>query len=231
MVQKVVGSIPISHPTTMRLASVVQRLVCKFSKLEMRFRLPPLAPLILVMESQFGLEYRHVDRQNLEAALQIQRETWPDDVDYDDFADKVEHTRDDNCFFLIYDTGKLIGLVGVDVWRKQYPDTIWLDWFTILPQYRRRGYGTKVLQDTIAYCKTLKRFRSFRVETTTYEYADASLALYDKVIGFYEDYTAEDTAADQLRTRIYSLPLLGELEAWNNRPLGLREYYNRLEKK
>ena len=25
-------------------ASVVQRLVCKFSKLEMRFRLPPLAP-------------------------------------------------------------------------------------------------------------------------------------------------------------------------------------------
>lgn len=30
-------------PHTM-FASVVQRLVCKFSKLEMRFRLPPLAP-------------------------------------------------------------------------------------------------------------------------------------------------------------------------------------------
>ena len=27
-----------------KFASVVQRLVCKFSKLEMRFRLPPLAP-------------------------------------------------------------------------------------------------------------------------------------------------------------------------------------------
>ena len=68
MVQKVVGSIPISHPISRFqfipylaappvakphpadfrpdpfLASVVQRLVYKFSKLGMRFRLPPLAP-------------------------------------------------------------------------------------------------------------------------------------------------------------------------------------------
>ena len=31
-------------PPHIKVASVVQRLVCKFSKLEMRFRLPPLAP-------------------------------------------------------------------------------------------------------------------------------------------------------------------------------------------
>ena len=68
MVQKVVGSIPISHPTgfyvksdmswepelaqTVRsryptpFAGIVQRLVCEFSKLEMRFRLPLPAPSV-----------------------------------------------------------------------------------------------------------------------------------------------------------------------------------------
>ena len=40
MVQKVVGSIPISHPT----AGIVQWLVCKFSKLEMRVRFSLPAP-------------------------------------------------------------------------------------------------------------------------------------------------------------------------------------------
>lgn len=49
MVQKVVGSIPISHPkfTLLIYAGVVQRLVCKFSKLEIGFRLPSPAPFKL----------------------------------------------------------------------------------------------------------------------------------------------------------------------------------------
>ena len=47
MVQKVVGSIPISHPI-ISVAGIVQRLVCKFSKLEMRFRLSLPAPFLLI---------------------------------------------------------------------------------------------------------------------------------------------------------------------------------------
>ena len=52
MVQKVVGSIPISHPRC--CAGVVQRLVCKFSKLEIGFRLPSPAPLCLQGHFLFG---------------------------------------------------------------------------------------------------------------------------------------------------------------------------------
>ena len=44
MVQKVVGSIPISHPI---YAGIVQWLVCKFSKLEMRVRFSLPAPFEL----------------------------------------------------------------------------------------------------------------------------------------------------------------------------------------
>ena len=44
--QGAIGSIPISHPIKVfLLAGVVQRLVCKFSKLEIGFRLPSPAPI------------------------------------------------------------------------------------------------------------------------------------------------------------------------------------------
>lgn len=71
-------------------------------------------------------------------------------------------------FFLVYNEDELIGITGVDVFR-EYPETIWLDWFTILPQHRNKGYGKKVLLDTIQYCKNLNRYDTFRVETTYYE--------------------------------------------------------------
>ena len=46
MVQKVVGSIPISHP--IYYAGIVQWLVCKFSKLEMRVQFSLPAPEIKI---------------------------------------------------------------------------------------------------------------------------------------------------------------------------------------
>ena len=114
----------------------------------------------------------------------------------------------------------------MDVFR-EYPDTIWLDWFAILPQFRKMGYGKKVLLDTINYCKQLKRYKSFRIETTYYENRPA-LFLYDKVMHYKENYTAEDTKYNKTQTLIYTYVLNGKLEPWNNKYLGLREYYNSL---
>ena len=44
-----------------------------------------------------------------------------------------------------------------------------------------------------------------------------------------EDYTIEDTNDLKTETLIYTYPLYGELELWNNKYLGLREYYNSLK--
>lgn len=181
------------------------------------------------MKSQFGLTYVYLNVENIDIAYQIQKETWPEDPDYDDLYDKATNTLDDNCFFLVYDEDSLIGITGVDVFR-QYPDTIWLDWFTILPNYRRKGYGEKVLLDVIEYCKSLKKYQSFRVETTYYESRPA-LFLYDKIMKVKEKYTREDTEDIKNNTLIYTYPLNGKLKLWNNQYLGLREYYNNLNKK
>lgn len=179
------------------------------------------------MNSLYELDYIPLTLENFDIAYNIQKKQWPDDPDYNDLYEKATKTKDDNIIFLVYDKNDLIGITGVDVYD-EYPDTIWLDWFTILEKYRKKGYGTKVLLDTINYCKKLKKYDVFRVETTYYENRPA-LFLYDKIMELKENYTIEDTENDKTETLIYSYSLNGKLDLWNNRYLGLREYYDNLK--
>lgn len=179
------------------------------------------------MKSLYNLKYEILNLKNLDTAFKIQKETWPNDPDYEDLYDKAVNTKDDNCFFLVYDENNLIGITGVGV-NREYPKTIWLDWFTILPEHRRKGYGKKVLLDTIQYCKKLNRYDDFRIDTTYYEGRPA-LYLYDEVMQMKEKYTIEDTENLKSNTIIYSYSLNGKLELWNNKYLGLNEYYDRLK--
>jgi len=179
------------------------------------------------MKSLYNLKYEMLTLKNLDIAFQIQKETWPNDPDYKDLYDKAINTRDDNCFFLVYDKETLIGITGVDV-NDRYTDTIWLDWFTILKEHRRKGYGRKVLLDTIQYCKKLNKYAFFRIDTTYYEKRPA-LILYDKVMQLRENYTIEDTKDDKNNFIIYSYGLKGKLEPWNNKYLGLRSYYDQCQ--
>ena len=179
------------------------------------------------VKSSFELNYIPINLDNIGLAYKIQKETWPDDPDYDDLYDKATNPLDDNCFFIVYDKSELIGITGVDVFR-QYPEDIWLDWFTVLPKYRRKGYGEKILLDTINYCKSLNRYKNFRIEVT-YQENRPALFLYDNVMEIKEDYTAEDTEDYKTQTLIYTYHLNGNLELWDNKYLGLREYYKSME--
>lgn len=181
------------------------------------------------MESLYNLTYVPLSLDNFDIAYKIQTETWPKDPDYNDLYDKAVNTKDDNIIFLVYDKNNLIGITGVDVFR-EYPDTIWLDWFTILEKYRKKGYGTKVLLDTINYCKQLKKYDAFRVEVTYYKKRPA-IYLYNKIMQVKEEYTVEDTKSNKTNTLIYSYSLNGKLKLWNNRYLGLREYYDSIKNK
>ena len=77
MVQKVVGSIPISHPISLQLASVVQRLVYKFSKLGMRVRLPPLAPeKVKISTCAYFLVSLECSRERFYISLVFYAQSW-----------------------------------------------------------------------------------------------------------------------------------------------------------
>lgn len=161
---------------------------------------------------------------NLDIAYKIQKDTWPDDPDYRDLYNKAMNSSAENCFFLVYSKDNLIGITGVEA-SEEYPDTIWLDWFTVLSEYRCQGYGKKILLDTINYCKNLQKYNYFRVDTTYYKNRPA-LFLYDEVMDLREKYTAEDTNKSKNNFLIYTYSFNGNLEAWNNRYLGLKEYFD-----
>lgn len=172
-----------------------------------------------------NLNYKKIDKNNIELAYKVQKSIWPDDPDYDNFLDKINNPSDDNISWLVYDNKNLIGITGVyteDIDK----ESIWLDWFAILPQYRKKGYGEKVLLDTINYCKKLNRYLYFRLDTTYYENRPA-LFLYDKIMDLREEYTKEDTEERKYNYLIYTYALNGKIKPWNNRYLGLNEYYSK----
>lgn len=47
------------------------------------------------MESLFNLKYKILNLENLDVAFKIQKETWPDDSDYEDLYDKVMQLKED----------------------------------------------------------------------------------------------------------------------------------------
>lgn len=172
-----------------------------------------------------NISYKKVDKNNVNIACTIQKQIWPDDPDYKSFVNKISNPSDDNISWIIYDNKEVVGITGVYV-EDVDNESIWLDWFAILPQYRKRGYGEKALLDTIDYCKQLNKYLYFRVDTTYYENRPA-VFLYDKVMDLCEKYTAEDTDEKKYNYLIYTYGLHNKIKPWNNRYLGLNEYYDK----
>lgn len=171
----------------------------------------------------FNVKYVEVTMDNIDIAYNIQKAIWKTDPDYNNFFKKANNTKDDNIAFIVYFQGVPIGITGVyieDIDLK----SIWLDWFCVLPEYRRIGLGKTILTDTIQYAKELKRFEYFRVETTYWEGRPA-IKLYDEIMTFKEKYTIEDTSEIQHNWIIYTYTFGDKREYWNNRNLELEDYY------
>lgn len=170
-----------------------------------------------------NINYKKITKNNIDIAYSIQKSIWPESPDYDIFLDKINNPSDNFISWLVYHNSDIIGITGVYV-EDLDNESIWLDWFAILPQYRKKGYGRKVLLDTINYCKKLKKYSYFRIDTTYYENRPA-LFLYDEIMELCENYTVENTDDQNYKYLIYTYALHGKIKPWNNRYLGLNEYY------
>lgn len=175
------------------------------------------------MQSKTGeLIYKKVDKGNLQTALAIQHRIWPtEDVDKD-YTEKVLYPEDpSNVSWLVYRDGVLVGLTGVFTFDPEEPgydrgESIWMDWFAILPEFRRQHLGQQVLLDTIDYARQLRKYKYFRLDTTYFPNRPA-LLLYDRIMPLREAYTAEDTPDHKHDFLIYSCSLDGSpVKPWNN---------------
>ena len=173
------------------------------------------------------LTYQKVTPESLPTALEIIHRIWPNAEVDEDFLDKPLHPEDDtNVTWLVYAGDELIGLTGIFTFDEDEPgyddaESVWMDWFAILPEYRKNHYGSQVLLDTIEYCKKLKPYKYFRIDTTYFENRP-TVGLYDKYMPLREEYTAEDTPGKKQHYLIYSCSLDNSpVKPWNNHFLDL----------
>lgn len=172
------------------------------------------------------IQYVEVDQDNLEIAYEIQKTIWTSEPDYQSFYRKIAYPDIYEKFFIVYFDNQPIGITGT--YTEDFDlESIWLDWYGILPEYRGNGYGKIILLDTIRYCREFKQFLYFRLDTTYWENRPA-VCLYDKVMDLKEDYTIEDTETEKHGYLIYTYNLkrTGYTKPWNNRFIGLVEHYN-----
>jgi ribosomal protein S18 acetylase RimI-like enzyme len=70
--------------------------------------------------------------------------------------------------------GSIIASCMINDWEKPY---VWLSWFNVLPQYRRKGVGTFMLREILVYCKGK---RKKNVSLSVVAKNKAALAMYRK---------------------------------------------------
>lgn len=170
------------------------------------------------------LNYVKVSKDNYKIAYNIQKQIWVDEPDYENFKNKSESNELDNISWIVFYNNEPIGITGFFT-EGFDSETIWLDWYGVLPQYRQNGFGRKILLDTIEYCKNLNKYEYLRLDTTYWDGRPA-ISLYDSVMTFKEKYAIEDEETSH-NWWIYTYSLKGKKELWNNRYIGLTEYYDK----
>lgn len=166
-----------------------------------------------------------VDFNNYEEAIKIQNEIFPYEdgtinilasLDRELFMEKTKiFYEDDNVkYYIAYINNEAVGITGIYHYQE---DEAWLAWFGILPQYRHKGYGEKLLEETIKIVKE-QGYKTFRLYTDKVENAKA-IKLYEKLGFIGEKYSVERLSYD---CWIYSKSLYdNDVELWNNKNLNL----------
>jgi len=179
---------------------------------------------------KLNLIFEKVTIKNLDAAIQIQRDILPEDdgiVNIQISTDKEfikKYGIDDNkyldtsTYWLCIDNNEFIGITGLYSYF-EYPKDVWLGWFGVLPKFRERGYGKRVLLWTMEKAKELG-FENFRLYTDIV-YDKEAVNLYRKIGMLEEPYLTEKLKG---KTFIFSKNLYSyHTEKFGNKNLFLNE--------
>jgi ribosomal protein S18 acetylase RimI-like enzyme len=97
------------------------------------------------------------------------------------FIETLEHKNYGQSYWFATDgNGKVIGMTGLYLDQKNRNDksNIWLGWFGVHPDYRRRGIGSSLLQFSINEAKS-SGFKTMKIYTSTDENELAAHKLYN----------------------------------------------------
>lgn len=172
------------------------------------------------------LKYIEINMDNLDLAVNIQNEIFPKESARNHYLETINKNVDYEKYYLVYNNDKVIGITGLYCKENIYEtNSIWLGWFGVLPEYRRRGYGKNILLDTINMAINLSNkypIKYFRLYTSERDDAIA-LPLYDKIMDIKEYYNNTDDCNYDGTCLIYSKGLNNnKVTKWNNKFINLK---------
>lgn len=168
---------------------------------------------------------KKITSDNLSIASKVQNELFPGEDGTINYIECIEKNpyRKEQDFYIAYDGDVPIGVTGIYSYH-EYPLDAWLGWFGILPEFRKKGYGSIVFDETVSLAKQ-KGYKSFRLYSEEY-FTDAHRLYRSKgmISEIYDNIDDKDPYEPDVTTLIFSMSLTDEkIELWNNKILGLKE--------
>lgn len=165
-----------------------------------------------------------INKDNLKVTSLIQYEIFNNNwCGYCDLLSEVEERQKDPnkllpITYLVKYRNKAVGIIGLYE-LKNYKNTIWLNWFGILPKYRNRGFGTHALFKIIELARKYQR-KEFRL--VTYKiWNNQAQSIYQKTMQISEYYTNKNDWQYAIKNgvaMIFSTSLFDKtITKWNNR--------------
>lgn len=168
-----------------------------------------------------NLNFIEVTYDNLELAVQIQKQIFPDEDGRQNYIEGItkDPYRKEIVNYIVYDKDVPIGIVGLYSYN-EYPDDAWLSWFGVLEEFRSVGYGSLIF-DFFEKLSKEKGYTSIRVYTD--DGFDLAVKLYIKKGMVKENYRNELEAEEiNDETIIFSKSLtLKKVKKWDNKFLQL----------
>ena len=174
------------------------------------------------------LKYIEITNKNIEYATKIQMEIFPNECGYQYFKDVIDRNLEYQKNYLVYDNNIVIGVTGLysseDI---SITNSIWLGWFGVLEEFRRKGKGREILLDTIKKANDFSQkypIKFFRLYTSEIDNPTA-LILYDKVMDLKEYYNNSKDFNYNNTCIIYSKSLKGDkVKKWDNQFLNIKGF-------
>ena len=96
------------------------------------------------------LKYVKITKENIVFATNIQMKIFKDECAYQNYLDIINKNLEWQNYYLVYDDDIVIGITGLYCFEDiNITNSIWLGWFGVLEEHRLKGYGMKILLDTI----------------------------------------------------------------------------------
>ena len=163
-----------------------------------------------------------IDRSNIAAACRIQHTLFQEpecnaDRDYENAILFPDRHRE---YWLLEVDGAWVGIAGIYDLAVD-PETAWLAWFGILPEYQRRGYATEALR----MFEDVARQRGYLYARLFTERTDAAAIACYLYNGYFQEEYSCSTDRDALKIPMYimskSLYPGRECPPWDNRDISL----------